>query len=849
MSSVGLSPSPPFGTARTRQSIRKVSSRAQFPRLDSSEATPSAHSSVLDAAYWHPGDYQALLDDGISGNVDHEFHLSGEKITNENTPPRRPRIKDPNGTSPATPRPHGLPLDTIVEQQSRSTLQTYSREPIAGSRHTLKASASAPSMLGSSPITFLSRRKQHWSADDEKDDAAVNDFLLQYKAEHLMADMHDLNYAEMAKFNARLEREKERLEFHGRRPAGPPVQNLSAELYLSKILYSCPAIPPLPSTKRIKTPPGLPRWPGDLPTNFNRTCTTRRTPTAHLRELFQKLRTPKGVAKPSIQQNDAGTIPIPQHLSFGGRTGQAYWRPPQSGHAGRQFEDSTNHPWHFLSMEQTKERESTVLGGSAAPAQVGLVTNKNAAPPRVFSNRISSLITQTSHIFEKRPHTGSVAAILSTAESPRSGVADVSPSVCDRPLPPLPLTIRNRNPSIPTEGSQMTPIKTKPARTPTPTRSFRSDPGPVTPLTHYSTRDDPNITRYNSSDIPIYRGSAPSLRSVDALTDDVGRLSIASSNSTISVIAGRGISQQTSFADRDGPTGGLVQHSPASDPFIGATFPFTPPLTPINGPSQGTHSSDPFGGCTPLLRSSLKPSPLRPHRPRANATYSLFPPPLQVPKKSIPRPIRPWRSMSSMLRISSTSAQPANMTSNRPPTRPATVPMSTCQHGRPIVRTNIFTAKKLKRRWWHTKTYVTLRPEDCWRCSGRDVVSRIAGLVFDCEGTPAIRHYTTPPTGGQRRDATPPVREWVEFWEGAQNRSRHFASRVPVGSVGDMMQREMGLCEHGRMRCWRCTGRKTGHWYMEWMVRSCFCQTVDGTEQRDVVRLAAPRVGERLWID
>jgi len=852
---VGASPSPPFGTARTHQSIRKVSSRAQFPRLDSSEATPSNHSSVVDAVNWHSGEYQSFVDDEISENKD--SYLSGAKLTNENIPPWRHLRKHSDGTSPASPRPHGLPLDTIIEQQSRSTLQTHYREQIVKSARILRPSASAPSMLGrSSPITFLGRRKRHWSADDEKDDAAVHDFLLQYKAEHLMADMHDRNYAEMAAYKAKIEREKEGLVSGRCRPARRPDQYLSAELYLSKILYSCPAKPTLPPMKRIKTPPGLPRWPGDLPTNFNRTCNSRRCPTAHLRELFRKLRTPKDGNKPLIQQNNEGTIPIPQHLSLGGRTGQAYWRPPQSGHAGRQFEELTNHPWHFPSTEQRKESEPTLVRGTAAtgiaiiranaPAQVGLVSNENAAPPRVFSNRISSLITRTSHIFEKRPQISPVPAIPSTVESPASAVAYESPSLSNRPLPPAPLTIRNRKPSTPAKGSQLGPLK---ARIPTPTRSLRSDPGPDTPSIHHSTRDDPSVARYTFTGIPTYRASAPSLRSVDAVTDDIGTLSIAASNSTTSIVAGRGISQQTSIADRGGPTGGFVQHSYGSDPFINATFPFTPPITPVQGPLQSTHTSDPFGGCAPLLRSSLKPSPLRPHRPRANATYSLFPPPVAVPQNSFPRPTRPWRSISSMLRIPSTSAHPANVRSTHSPSRPSAPAVSTCQHGRPIVRANIFTGRKLKRCWWHTETYVALRPEDCWQCSVRDVVAKIADVVLDCGSTPATQHYIKPPTAGPRRDATPPVREWVEFWEGQQHRSRHFASRVPVGTVGEMMQRKMGLCKHGRTRCWRCTGRKAGDRSTERMVKSCFCQTVDGTEDGDVVRLAAPRVGERLCID
>lgn len=260
--------SPEYNTARSHQSV-VVCDRSQYPRLDSSEHSPSLHSDIFDAQFWQSED--AALDDALastdsaSSNVDEKAD-EGCWMT--------------DGAFENQIRQHGIPLDTITERSSFATL------PLGKSIWSDKAAdrkLSAPAVL-SGPISQRDARGTSRSLDERRLSLPGRSFSLNAISEcsNLWSD-----------FDAVL-----------------------------------PVLPVNDPVQRVPTPPGLPRWPADLPRDTRGSPRTRRT-SAYVRDVYQRLvgGRPDGETMACGEQGNSmpSRIPVPKRLARGGRTGSGYW--------------------------------------------------------------------------------------------------------------------------------------------------------------------------------------------------------------------------------------------------------------------------------------------------------------------------------------------------------------------------------------------------------------------------------------------------------------------------------------------------------------------------------------------
>lgn len=261
--------SPDFNTARTHQPA-VLSDRSQYPRLDSSEDPPSLHSDIFDAQFWQSED--AALDEALA-STDSSASSKDDLKQDEG-------CWMTDGTLEKQIRPHGIPLDTITERSSFATLppskSIWSDQPA-----TRKASAPA------APSGSMIERNGH------------------------------------GKSRSLDERRMPRLGRSSSLVAISEGSNLWSDF--DAVLPVSPINDPV---ERLPTPPGLPRWPADLPRDTQGSPRTRRT-SAYVRDVYQRLvsgRTDGESTESRGQGNSVPSrIPVPARLARGGRTGSGYW--------------------------------------------------------------------------------------------------------------------------------------------------------------------------------------------------------------------------------------------------------------------------------------------------------------------------------------------------------------------------------------------------------------------------------------------------------------------------------------------------------------------------------------------
>ncbi|KAL2352388.1 hypothetical protein BJ546DRAFT_207089 [Cryomyces antarcticus] len=454
---------PPTAAPINRLLNHKISRKQFFPHLDSSEDTPSEHSSVYDAMHWRSADHLAHVCDedeatdapatipkhGVpnGGSADGSLltleiislYTEGEKNPASSTGTQDAGIRFIN-------RPHGTPLATIIEQKSIATLRTAPSFPSVKRNFTpIHTSSNSHYLHTTSSTINENRRRISFSVDE----------LVLREVQRRSEDSAHLNSAAPVPADAELLGEAELLGSDITRAVSPPFQ------------------PP----KRIKTPDGLPRWPGDLPNARPYLSSTSANPARALLNYLRNSRSPQS------------TQPVARSETRPQRTCRAFWRPPASGHAAVGFAELTSHPFHNAPVavpsgttaEVRRVRRPSIpsppssitasLAGraenpTAARRALGAISGNAVpvAPARVLSARgLRSVSLPTRYQSNpQQPRT------TSSSTAPKPSVANIGSTrtidlIAQFPLPPT----AARTPAPPTPPTR--PVDASPPPAPSPT--------------------------------------------------------------------------------------------------------------------------------------------------------------------------------------------------------------------------------------------------------------------------------------------------------------------------------------------------------------------------------------------
>ncbi|TKA62874.1 hypothetical protein B0A49_10880 [Cryomyces minteri] len=450
--------SPPPTAAPVNRSLNRRTSRKQFfPHLDSSEDIPSEHSSVYDAMHWRSADHlDHVYDEDEAtdapatipkhggpngGSADGSLltleiislYTEGEKNSTSSIGTQDAGIRFIN-------RPHGTPLATIIEQKSIATLRTAPSFPSVKRNFTpIHTSSNSHYLHTTSSTINENRRRISFSVDE----------LALRGVQRWSEDSAHSNSA-------------------------APVP-ADAEVLGSDITRA--VSPPFQPPKRIKTPDGLPRWPGDLPTARPYLSSTSANPARALLNYLRNSRSPRST------QPAARSETRPQ------RTGRAFWRPPVSGHAAVGFAELTSHPFHnapvaapdgtTAGVRQGRKRSIPSPPSSITASLAGRAENPTAArkalgaifgnavpvaPARVLSAKGIRSVSLPSRYQSKpqQPRT------TSSSTAPKPSVANIGSTptidlIAQFPLPPT----AARTPAPPTPPTR--PVDASPPPAPSTT--------------------------------------------------------------------------------------------------------------------------------------------------------------------------------------------------------------------------------------------------------------------------------------------------------------------------------------------------------------------------------------------
>lgn len=280
-----------------KQSTRRLSTSN---RLRSSEVTLSDHSSLYDAVpLSHSSQYRDYSWCFASAHEDESQTLED--------------VGKKGGCEATDPNKHvGTRLFTIIEQKSVPSLKTTpSRCDLQRRIFSLQPKLS--SEVAQAHHSRVARRRCH-SADDS--------------VFHRRYNKSDVSHAASAEIVS----ESQGSDRGYSSPSALPVQ------------------PPYPPPKRMQTPTGIPRWPGE-PDHDQAAIQQLRVKTSRRSLLLQYLRRP--LSRPKLKEVMRGERTATFDRAV--RTGTRFWRPPTSGHSTRRYEDLDSHPFSFVPVADVRE--------------------------------------------------------------------------------------------------------------------------------------------------------------------------------------------------------------------------------------------------------------------------------------------------------------------------------------------------------------------------------------------------------------------------------------------------------------------------------------------------------------
>ncbi|KAF2460397.1 hypothetical protein BDY21DRAFT_164004 [Lineolata rhizophorae] len=318
-------PQPAAATGRPLRRQRLSKRCLLYPDLDSSEATPSDHSSFHDARRCLSDDHCAdttttdILPVGPSlpkrgnGNGSTTIHAVGpngaQGIQNQHSTQENPMgiaVRFVN-------RPHGTPLAPIVEQKSYLTLRT-------------NRSVSATNL---GRLTHSSANTQ-----DTRTSTNQNGSILLHKRSHSLDEVALRHLRTNGAARGSI--------------TTTATESCSDTEPINDIVIRA-ASPPEPPFVRADTPPGSPRWPGDLPTSTVRIHRPRQRSRRLISGVLRWLNPTRDESGTSQTQSESNIELHSREL----RTGRAYWTPPRSAHGVERLE---RHPFYTLSEEESSDR-------------------------------------------------------------------------------------------------------------------------------------------------------------------------------------------------------------------------------------------------------------------------------------------------------------------------------------------------------------------------------------------------------------------------------------------------------------------------------------------------------------
>lgn len=279
-----------------RRPVRKPSVRDMSAELaiHSSDGTPSDHSSLYDATVSGQGTHHLP---GITTSSEAED--SGAcRPTSESHSTATHQVRFVNKTN-------GTPLFTIAEQKSLNTLRTVPSNWTFQRRIVTYDPASNTAISMASNVAGKDVPQRRCKSLDET--AAQRTGLLDGSSRGLSSD------------------------------------NSTSQITASRLAERCkPAKPPFSPPQRVRTPEGVPRWPGER--DYSPPAQRASTRTALLKYL---------------RQRGNGGLRFKDVLRANGRnaearpavTGRRYWRPPISGHGTLRYDGLDNHPFAAQNCE------------------------------------------------------------------------------------------------------------------------------------------------------------------------------------------------------------------------------------------------------------------------------------------------------------------------------------------------------------------------------------------------------------------------------------------------------------------------------------------------------------------
>ncbi|KAF2089329.1 hypothetical protein K490DRAFT_54946 [Saccharata proteae CBS 121410] len=321
------------------------SKRNLFSALDSSEATPSEHSSIPDAE--HVDTAEAGEAPSMKSSTGKRSRSRSASWSDRSREEKRARLGGQNFAVRFKNRPNGTPLMPILEQKSRSTLRSKA----------------------STLITQRSTNAERLGANSRYAQSAPSDAFAPC--------IHQISFSVDENTLQEL-----------REVIDSRISSASEEDQLD-LDVSRPLSPPEPPAIRRSTPDGATRWPGDLPTS--RPGTAPATPASprsfatalralclgfrandtgpeNIENLFQNadmLEIPRGDASPGRQDNDVARLPrarIPSEASIASSRDSLRARRGQISGSSATFHTAPHTPRPFSTVEKSRERTYSVAG-------------------------------------------------------------------------------------------------------------------------------------------------------------------------------------------------------------------------------------------------------------------------------------------------------------------------------------------------------------------------------------------------------------------------------------------------------------------------------------------------------
>ncbi|CZT14854.1 uncharacterized protein RCC_12256 [Ramularia collo-cygni] len=299
----------PAGEVARRSLPRKQSTRrlSQFNHLSSSEGIPSEHSSLYDAAPLSP----SLQARGWS--------LSSETETEDDLHKSQSFQGAGDGIQLDPAKHVGTRLFTIMEQRSVPSLKTTpSRWELQRRVFSLQPKLSAET--AQARHSRMSRRRCY-SADD------------------------NIAHMSIRKSDTSIE------------PSSGAVSESQSPSRHHASALALAVEPPFQPPRRMTTPTGLPRWPGEI--DHDQLAVRQLTVRTSRRDLLlEYLRRPP--SRPKLKEVLRGERTTTFDRAV--RTGSRFWRPPTSGQFTRRYEDLESHPFSFVPI-------ADICGAAPAPIE------------------------------------------------------------------------------------------------------------------------------------------------------------------------------------------------------------------------------------------------------------------------------------------------------------------------------------------------------------------------------------------------------------------------------------------------------------------------------------------------